>query len=151
MKKFLLALLLLSVTGFVWSAEKTLCEAEEKLVWSCHASKKTYSVCAAPNLSRDVGYMQYRVGSVGKLEFIFPVTRVHPLTRFKFDMGPHGGSLNFKNAGFDYSIAQDARGLPLIFVDKDGKQMAYLKCKDSTGDLLENSTLELFKEVGIFE
>jgi hypothetical protein len=151
MNKFILAFPLLAITGFVWSAEKTLCEAEEKIVWSCHAGKKTYSVCASPKLSRDVGYMQYRVGSSAKLEFVFPVTREHPLTHFKFDMGPHGGSLDFKNAGFDYSVAQDARGLPIIFVDKNSKQIASVKCKDSTGDLLENSTLELFKDVGIFK
>lgn len=151
MNRFLLALPLITATGFVWSANGTLCETEEKIVWSCHAGKKTYSVCASPNLSRNVGYMQYRVGNEKKLEFIFPEKREHPLARFKFEMGPHGGSLVFKNSGFDYAIAQDARGWPLIFVDKDGKQLASLQCRDSTGDLIENSTLDLFRKAGIFQ
>jgi hypothetical protein len=132
-----------------WAAEDTLCEAAEKLVWSCHAAKKTYSVCSSSRLSKDAGYMQYRVGSRSKLEFAFPVTREHPFGRFNFDMGPHGGSLEFKNSGFNYSIAADMRGLPSILVEKDGRQIASVRCKDETGDLLGNDTLDLFRETGI--
>ena len=95
--------------------------------------------------------MQYRVGREGQLEFVFPKSREHPRARFKFNMGPHGGSLEFENAGFSYSIGEEARGLPVIFVDKNDKQIASVKCKDAAGGLLENSTLKVFKEAGVFE
>lgn len=93
--------------------------------------------------------MQYRVGGKDKLEFEFPTFHEPPSRNFNFNEGPHGGSLEFKNSNFNYSITEDARGLPLIFVDKDGKQVASVKCKDLTGGLLENSTLELFKKTGV--
>ena len=148
-KNYAAVLSLLTLTVSAWGAENTLCEATEKVVWSCHAGKKTYSVCASSNLSKAAGYMQYRVGSANKLEFTFPATREHPLGRFDFNMGPHGGSLEFKNSNFNYSIAEDMRGLPSIFVEQDGRQVASVRCKDLEGGLLDNSSLDLFKETGI--
>ena len=146
---FALAALTASSAGLAWAADSTLCEAAEKVVWSCHAAKKTYSVCASPILSKSAGYMQYRVGSVGKLEFSFPATREHPMGHFEFNMLPHGGTLAFKNASIDYTIAEDLKGLPTISVDKDDRQLAVVHCKDQTGDLLDNATLDLFKQTGV--
>ena len=64
-------------------------------------------------------------------------------------MGPHGASLEFANGRFRYSIADEARGLPLIFVAKDEQQVAVVHCKDQTSGLLDNATLDLLRAAGI--
>jgi hypothetical protein len=133
------------------ASEQTLCEGAERIVWSCHAGKKTYSVCASSDLSTSTGYMQYRVGTPIKIEFNYPASRVHPSGRFKLNMGPHGASLDFNNSGFSYSVAEEARGLPLVFVDKDEKEIAKIQCRDASGDLLENSTIDLLRKARVFD
>lgn len=95
--------------------------------------------------------MQYRVGTSANSEFVYPANHVHPLGKFALNMGPHGASLDFSNSGFSYSIAEEARGLPLIFVNKDQKQIAKVQCRDSAGDLLENSTIDLLKKAKVFD
>jgi hypothetical protein len=51
----------------------THCSQEEKIVFSCpFKNKKTVSLCASANLTKDKGILQYRYGVVGKkpeLEF----------------------------------------------------------------------------------
>jgi hypothetical protein len=140
-----------AISVAVAASGDTLCKSTERIVWSCHAGKKTYSVCASADLTSDAGYMQYRVGASAKSEFVYPASPSHPSGKFALNMGPHGASLDFDNSGFNYSIAEDARGLPLIFVDKNQKEIAKVQCRDSTGDLLENSTIVLLKNARVFD
>jgi hypothetical protein len=144
-----LALPLLALIAPAWAADRTLCQASEKVLWSCHAAKKTYSVCASADLSAAKGYLQYRAGSPDKLEFTFPAARAHPAGRFHFETAAHGGRLSFSNANVTYTIYGDALGLPEISVEKDGTPIATVRCKDETGDLLANPTLDLFAETRI--
>lgn len=121
------------------------------MVWSCHAAKKTYSLCASSDLAKTQGYLQYRAGSAAGREFTYPATLAHPLGRFQFTLGAHGGHLEFKNANVKYTIAADLNGLPAIYIDQDERHIGTVRCKDEAGDLLGNATLDLFHETGISE
>jgi hypothetical protein len=149
MKTWALAVALFASIAPARAADTTLCQAREKVVWSCHAAKKTYSLCASADLSASKGYLQYRAGSADKLEFTFPATREHPAARFQYAPAPHGGWLSFSNADISYTIYGDALRLPEISIEKDGAHLATVRCKDETGDLLSNATLDLFAETGL--
>lgn len=71
----------------------THCSQEEKVVFSCpFKNKKTVSLCASDDLSKDAGTLQYRYGIVGKKpELVFPneaqklrAKTAHPVRFYSF-------------------------------------------------------------------
>ncbi len=53
---------------------ETLCEPDEVSIFACKLkkTKKTVSLCASSDFGKDVGYMQYRFGSIGTVELTAP-------------------------------------------------------------------------------
>ena len=130
---------------------KNLCNVNERTLWSCQTSKKTYSLCASNNLTGSEGYLQYRAGAKKNIEFKFPENQMHPKGNFEFNLLPHGVSLSFKNGNYTYSIYEDVKGEAAINVEKESKTIAVVKCRESTDTLTENSSIDIFKAAGIAE
>lgn len=64
---------------------RTLCMPSEKVIFSCPTGKKTLSLCASPDLTKDTGTLQYRFGIAGKkLELVYPRAAGHPREYFKY-------------------------------------------------------------------
>lgn len=100
----------------------THCSQEEKIVFSCpFKNKKTVSLCASANLTKDTGTLQYRYGVVGEpLELAFPnkaqaayAKTGHPKRFFSMSLFAPGEfsayerkSISFKNTVFYYEINQ---------------------------------------------
>ena len=91
---FPLALLLFSTSTI--AQVQSLCEKNERVVWSCRAGIKYYSLCASGDLSSSSGYMQYRAGRRGAIEFRFPADQQHPRNYFKYRLLPHGAALTIQ-------------------------------------------------------
>jgi len=93
------------------TSASTLCTPSEKVLFSCQLenSKKIASVCAAINLTRTVGYLQYRFGTRGKLELVYPSTKVATQERFFWrELRPYQSSvreLTFKSGEYYYTLS----------------------------------------------
>lgn len=88
----------------------THCMPDEKVIFSCpFKNGKTASLCASPDLSKDIGTLQYRFGHVGKSpELSYPQPAGYPSTYFWLDSS-HGGrwtqyDLSFSTDQFRYAI-----------------------------------------------
>lgn len=133
-KKIACALFLLSLFGvrncYAQSEEKTMCSSFEEVYFSCPVKNKIVSVCASGNVSPENGYVQYRIGRPGHVEFQYPSTPVVPKNRFSIS-DIFGGNLNivhlkFKSGKYDYVIYQgDVSG---VYVKKNGKRVVNLTC-----------------------
>lgn len=128
-----------------------LCDDNESTIWSCQTAKKTYSLCASNELTHDQGYLQYRAGTPKHIELKFPENQVHPKGNFEFGFLLHGVSLSFQNGDYTYSIYEDIKGATAIDIQKASKTIATVECIESSYTLAENSTIDLFKSVGISE
>ena len=64
----------------------TLCAKNERVIFSCRLRQpvKVVSVCAAKNLTRETGYLQYRFGLPGKIELEFPKERQGSQGKFEY-------------------------------------------------------------------
>ena len=64
----------------------TLCAKDERVIFSCLLRRpaKTVSVCAAKNLTRETGYLQYRFGLPRKIELEFPKERQGSQQKFTY-------------------------------------------------------------------
>lgn len=133
-KKIAYALLFLSLIGarncYARSEEETMCSSFEEVYFSCPVKNKIVSVCASGNVSPENGYVQYRIGHPGHVEFQYPSAPVVPKNRFSIS-DIFGGNLNivhlkFKSGKYDYVIYQgDVSG---VYVKKNGKTVANLTC-----------------------
>ena len=130
---------------------KTLCESKENNLWSCQSGAKIYSVCASKDLADTLGYLQYRAGTTKGSDFRFPASLLHPKGRFEFNLLARGVSLTFSNGGYDYTVIEDIKGKTEIVVEKSSRMLTTIHCRDSTGTLADNSTIDLFKSAGIFK
>jgi len=94
----------------------SLCESNEKTVFSCVVGKsaKTVSLCSSIELTKDRGYLQYRFGLPGKLELEFPKQREQTLSLFKyshyFRAQVDQTEISFTSDGYRYSIFDDYNG-----------------------------------------
>jgi hypothetical protein len=83
-----------------------LCIADEKLVFGCVLGEKVASICASANLSSASGYVQYRYGTIKKIELVYPKEKTHPKGHFFFSSTIYGGGdefrVRFNNEGHDY-------------------------------------------------
>lgn len=53
------------------------CIGDERVLFSCHLGTKVASICASPDLGKSRGYLQYRFGSIDKIELEIPKRRGH--------------------------------------------------------------------------
>ena len=94
----------------------TLCAKDERVIFSCPLRRpaKIVSVCAAKNLTKETGYLQYRFGLPGKVELEFPKERQGSQQKFEythyfraqFDLT----EINFTVDGVNYSVFDDYNG-----------------------------------------
>ena len=113
--KIVLLSLVLGLAAENAAAQKkttSLCQADEQTIWSCRTTKnKTASVCASKDLAEDKGYVQYRFGDSGKLDFEFPKERKDSPKAFKYSRYTRPLvtllTLSFTNSGFLYEIHDD--------------------------------------------
>lgn len=129
----------------------SLCTQAENTVWSGTAHAKIYSVCASKNLTSTTGYLQYRAGKPGKVEFKYPATLVAPRGHFVFLELAHGAQLTFKHGAYDYTITDPLAGQSEIDVSKGTRALANIVMQQSTLSLTENTTINLFQAAGISE
>lgn len=114
-----LSFMLLAFNFFVPSAfagdtDVTLCESHEDIYFSCPLpSGKIVSVCASNNDKPSSGYVQYRYGTLKKIELVYPQSKVPPEGRF-YVVNASEGSVNlniikFYNGKYTYLVAQAFR------------------------------------------
>jgi hypothetical protein len=91
----------------------TLCAKTERVIFACVLRRpaKIVSVCAAKNLTRETGYVQYRFGSPAKIELEYPKERTGTQQKFEFTHYMRAlvdlNEINFSVDGVDYSIIDD--------------------------------------------
>ena len=127
------------------------CHAEERSLWTCQAGRKVYALCASQDLGPATGHLQYRASKNGKVEFGYPSAKVHPRGVFRLALLPRGASLFFTSQGHEYSIHEPLAGKTTIDVSKEGKGIAGIMCAKSSDTLTLTSTLDFFREIGVFE
>lgn len=94
----------------------SLCEREEKIVFSCKVGKeaKTVSLCSSKELTKDKGYLKYRFGLPGKIELEYP--KEQKLAREAFEYSHYfraqvdSTEIRFTLDGYKYSISDDYNG-----------------------------------------
>ena len=131
------------------SALTSLCEPEERTLWSCERMGKTYALCASRSADASAGYMQYRVGNVGAVEFSYPEALKHPKSAFRFSLLAKGASLAFENAGYDYSIYEPLMGRTTINVRKNDRDLSTFECESATETLTLTTTINRMEDWGI--
>lgn len=113
----------------------SLCYQGEIEYFGCElqGSTKIISVCSANNVSPDSGYVQYRFGTHGNIEFKFPNELIPPrgkmsivdVARFPDGVGSH---LKFSNGVYTY-VVSNALVSGEIYVAKGGKIVFDRICK----------------------
>ena len=137
----LVGLIVLSSPAF---ADEGHCRENEQVVFSCSVGKKTASVCASPESSQNIGYIQYRFGPIGAPEISYPEnpSNFRKFTDTGLFQSKHttGGWIRFTNGGYRYiayshewqSDDGDNGGITQgVSVLKDGKRIAKLSCKST--------------------
>jgi len=124
-----------STGDFDLEKDRTLCSAGEDVYFSCQLDDvhKIVSVCAAKNISPDVGYVQYRYGTSSKLDFKYPANLAPPrnimsiIDVSRTAQGP-GIHLKFKNDDFTY-VVSNALIPGEVYVAKNNKIIFDRVCK----------------------
>lgn len=148
----ILGLALFLVSPFAFASEPSHCAADEDSIWSCSSKNKRYEVCAAKNLSRTAGYMQYRAGTIGAPEFVFPSARVHPKGPFHYSLLAQGAQLSFENGAYQYDLTEPLKGNATIWVTKQGENAKLaVNCQRWSDTLTLTSTLERFESIGLYQ
>jgi hypothetical protein len=127
----------------------SLCDKPEQTVWSCTAGRQVYSVCASPTVTANSGYVQYRAGMPGNVEFRFPAGKQHPLGHFGYVVLANGASLGFNNGGYVYVINEPLTGQTTISVTTPNGDTQNMPCRTSTHSLGNTITIDLFKAAGV--
>lgn len=136
----------LIVTGLVYLvslpaiAANSHCNEQEQTVFSCSLGEKIVSVCASKDISPTSGYLQYRFGKQNAPELMFPSStkssshRSDIQARTLMFSGGGGGYLRFINGRYNYivytAIGKGWGTKDGVSVEKDGKLIANLKCRD---------------------
>jgi len=95
---------------------ESLCAKGEHILFSCAVkrSAKFVSLCAAPDLTKDRGYVQYRFGLPGKIELEFPSDRQGSQQKFHyshyFRYQVDLTEVTFEINGYLYSIFDNYNG-----------------------------------------
>ena len=94
----------------------SLCEREEKIVFSCAVGKqaKIVSLCSSKELTKDKGYMKYRFGLPGKIELEYPKAQKPARDAFKythyFRAQVDYTTISFTLNGYEYMVSDDYNG-----------------------------------------
>ena len=137
MKKIItLALVLLAPN--VFSQEKTLCNPDEKVVFSCQIpkNKKFASLCASKDANISKGYVQYRFGKSEKIEMQFPEAKESLGKNFTYvkDKDMTMETFKFVRGDFSYELSsgEDNKGRSYgsVVVNKSGKLLAAFDCDE---------------------
>lgn len=110
--------------------ETTLCQSHEEVYFSCPINGKMMSVCASGNISPDNGYVQYRFGRTGHVEFEYPEKPYPPRKLFSIS-DISGGNLSFihfkfSSGSYHYVLYQgDPDG---IYIKHNGKVISSRIC-----------------------
>jgi hypothetical protein len=120
----------------------SLCSPAETTVFSCSlVSGKIVSLCASPDLSRDAGYLQYRLGhGPASIEMQYPRTPVPASSAFKYlqEYAARGGTsaVSFRVGRFRYSLFRTTSAFGFngagVIVDRAQRRVAYTRCDDKT-------------------
>lgn len=145
---FILASFLTNISVDADAEVASHCSDTEKVIWSCRAGAKLYSLCASSDLDRSGGYLQYRAGRPNAVEMRFPAIAKPPGQAFNFDLLAHGTSLSFVNGQYTYEIDEDIKGETGILVTGSGKS-ATIRCSDSTASLTLTTTMKFFESIGV--
>lgn len=91
---------------------KSLCQPTEQVIWSCSTTRnKIASVCASKNLTAEKGYVQYRFGTIGKIELELPSGKINSQNFFTYSRYTRPLvtmlTLSFENKGYKYEIHDD--------------------------------------------
>ena len=128
-----------SAVPLISFAEKSLCSADEKVIFNCSVKNNDtfVSVCASQKLSDVSGYIQFRFGSTNKIEVIYPTTKSKTQSSFAYEEAQDSDSasdleiLTFKSKGYEYSISRF-----LNDPDGDAAGMDVTKIKNGTSYLV---------------
>lgn len=128
---------------------KSLCQPNERTIWTCATTKnKVASVCASKDLAEDKGYVQYRFGTLGKIELEYPKARENSAQKFKYSRYTRPLvtmlTLEFENEGVSYEIHDDDNSeekppVRAASIDiADGAKSASVVCRQPvSGSLME--------------
>jgi hypothetical protein len=154
-RKFLRVFLVIYVFGcFVSTAfaeeeqdaeDVALCSAQEDIYFSCPLpAGKIVSVCASGNVNPNSGYVQYRYGVPGKIELLYPQSKVPPKGRFYVVNASEGSvSLNiikFYNGRYTYLVSQAYRSF--LTVLKDGQLISRKSCERGSYSFINRKALK---------
>jgi hypothetical protein len=113
---FVLSWSLATVSNVAQLQPGSLCERDEKIVFSCTLTKpaKIVSLCSSKELTRDRGYLRYRFGLPGKIELEYPKDGERPQQAFKyshyFRSQVDQTEISFSLNGYEYAIGDDYNG-----------------------------------------
>lgn len=135
----------------------TLCQSDEKVIFSCSTKKKLISVCASKNLSANSGYLQYRIGLLNKLEMEYPETHKEANGLFEYFTTFHNAEssqfLSFKKDIYEYTVfsrhdhtVSDEEGEG-VDVSRNGSLISTVKCIHGGGF---NLSIEEARLIGIY-
>ncbi len=113
--------------------EITLCESQEDVYFSCPVTGgKIVSVCALKNHDPNSGYVQYRYGVPGKLELVYPKSKLPPAGRFYVVNASEGSAnlntIKFYSGRYTYFVAQAFTSY--LTVLKDGELILRRSCEE---------------------
>ena len=154
MRPFVILLMLISLVSA--SKAASLCNASEKIYFSCIANGKIISLCGSTDLRKNTGYLQYRFGeNINKIELEYPQKRENPSKHFTYGNTPYSRgwrtSVNFSIGRYRYSInnavltdgppSYKEHKLSGVTVFKDADQISDAQCNNYTPFALEPSRL----------
>jgi hypothetical protein len=126
------------------------CSQSEEIIFSCKIGSKMMSVCSSKSLVSKVGYLQYRFGRLGALEFTYPRDIKSSIQRFKlshyFRAKVDRWELSFENKDMQYrvfSYLEEEERPPMrqggisISRFKSAESSKSLYCSDGYADHLE--------------
>lgn len=113
----------------------SLCNREEKTLFSCalKGSRKLLSICGSGRLDANSGYLQYRFGRAGDVEFEFPKEKKGTQAAFRYTRYTRPLVtylvLRFETQGYLYSVHQNYNGEERPAVNEARVTVAPLKQK----------------------
>ena len=120
------------------AATATHCDTAERVVFSCtiSGSKKVASLCEDPGRLDEVTSLQYRFGTLGRTEMIYPKLKRGSLEKFFAHFESHPAlsmrEIWFTNGSYEYLVASEGKIRDKthnhIVVYKDSRPLTRLQC-----------------------